>query len=162
MFNGRDLVEPGLVLVPHWRPEAEPGPDADQAWTCGASPVPAALRPQTAAALLAVIHATAMITKDFGSYKRRILRQDKSLRDHGDGMHHKSSPDVTQAVQNSASTKRASPAGEHRASIPPTPPPARASQGAIILRRFGVRPSRKVMIVGRWGLYATEMTHNHP
>jgi len=36
MFNGRDLVEPGLVLVPHWRPEAEPGPDADQAWTyCG-------------------------------------------------------------------------------------------------------------------------------
>jgi SAM-dependent methyltransferase len=34
MFNGRDLVEPGLVLVPHWR--AEPGPDADQAWTyCG-------------------------------------------------------------------------------------------------------------------------------
>jgi hypothetical protein len=24
------------VLVPHWRPEAEPGPDADQAWTyCG-------------------------------------------------------------------------------------------------------------------------------
>jgi hypothetical protein len=36
MFNGRDLVEPGLVLVPHWRPRAEPGPDADQAWTyCG-------------------------------------------------------------------------------------------------------------------------------
>ena len=36
MFNGRDLVEPGLVLVPHWRPQAEPGPDADQAWTyCG-------------------------------------------------------------------------------------------------------------------------------
>jgi len=36
LFNGRDLVEPGLVLVPHWRPETEPGPDADQAWTyCG-------------------------------------------------------------------------------------------------------------------------------
>ena len=36
MFNGRDLVEPGLVLVPHWRPEAEPRPEADQAWTyCG-------------------------------------------------------------------------------------------------------------------------------
>jgi hypothetical protein len=40
MFNGRDLVEPGLVLVPHWRPDAEPGPDADQAWTyCGVAPV---------------------------------------------------------------------------------------------------------------------------
>jgi hypothetical protein len=40
MFNGRDLVEPGLVLVPHWRPQAEPGPDADQAWTyCGVAPV---------------------------------------------------------------------------------------------------------------------------
>jgi hypothetical protein len=36
MFNGRDLVEPGLVLVSRWRPDAEPGPDADQAWTyCG-------------------------------------------------------------------------------------------------------------------------------
>jgi hypothetical protein len=36
MFGGRELVEPGLVLVPRWRPEAEPGPDADQAWTyCG-------------------------------------------------------------------------------------------------------------------------------
>jgi hypothetical protein len=36
MFGGRELVEPGLVLVPHWRPEAEPGPDAGQAWTyCG-------------------------------------------------------------------------------------------------------------------------------
>jgi hypothetical protein len=40
LFNGRDLVEPGLVLVPHWRPEAEPGPDADQAWTyCGVAQV---------------------------------------------------------------------------------------------------------------------------
>jgi SAM-dependent methyltransferase len=40
MFNGRDPVEPGLVLVPHWRPDAEPGPDADQAWTyCGVAPV---------------------------------------------------------------------------------------------------------------------------
>jgi len=36
LFNGRELVEPGLVLVSRWRPEAEPGPDADQAWTyCG-------------------------------------------------------------------------------------------------------------------------------
>jgi len=36
MFSGRDLVEPGLVLVSRWRPDAEPGPDADQAWTyCG-------------------------------------------------------------------------------------------------------------------------------
>jgi SAM-dependent methyltransferase len=40
LFNGRNLVEPGLVLVPHWRPDAEPGPDADQAWTyCGVAPV---------------------------------------------------------------------------------------------------------------------------
>jgi S-adenosyl methyltransferase len=40
MFNGRDVVEPGLVLVSRWRPEAEPGPDADQAWTyCGVAPV---------------------------------------------------------------------------------------------------------------------------
>ena len=40
MFNGRDLVEPGLVLVSRWRPDAEPGPDADQAWTyCGVAPV---------------------------------------------------------------------------------------------------------------------------
>ena len=36
MFNGRELVDPGLVLVSRWRPDTEPGPDADQAWTyCG-------------------------------------------------------------------------------------------------------------------------------
>ena len=35
LFNGRGLVEPALVLVPHWRSEAAPGPDADQAWTYG-------------------------------------------------------------------------------------------------------------------------------
>jgi len=35
MYNGRDLVQPGLVLVSRWRPEREPGPDADQAWTYG-------------------------------------------------------------------------------------------------------------------------------
>ena len=40
MFNGRDLVEPGLVLVSRWRPDGEPGPEADQAWTyCGVAPV---------------------------------------------------------------------------------------------------------------------------
>jgi hypothetical protein len=36
MFGGRELVEPGLVLVSRWRPDAEPGPEADAAWTyCG-------------------------------------------------------------------------------------------------------------------------------
>jgi SAM-dependent methyltransferase len=36
MFNGRELVEPGLVLVSYWRPEGgEPGPDADRAWAYG-------------------------------------------------------------------------------------------------------------------------------
>jgi hypothetical protein len=40
MFNGREPVEPGLVLVSRWRPQAQPGPDADQAWTyCGVAPV---------------------------------------------------------------------------------------------------------------------------
>jgi hypothetical protein len=40
MFNGRELVDPGLVLVSRWRPDGEPGPDADQAWTyCGVAPV---------------------------------------------------------------------------------------------------------------------------
>jgi hypothetical protein len=37
MFNGRDLVDPGLVLVSYWRPEGgDPGPDADKAWVYGA------------------------------------------------------------------------------------------------------------------------------
>jgi S-adenosyl methyltransferase len=35
MCDGRDLVQPGLVLVSRWRPETEPRPDADQAWTYG-------------------------------------------------------------------------------------------------------------------------------
>ena len=36
MFNGRELVEPGLVLVSRWRPEGrDPGPDADRAWAYG-------------------------------------------------------------------------------------------------------------------------------
>jgi hypothetical protein len=40
MFRGRELVDPGLVLVSYWRPDEEPGPDADQAWTyCGVAPV---------------------------------------------------------------------------------------------------------------------------
>ena len=40
MFNGKTPVDPGLVLVSHWRPDGEPGPDADQAWTyCGVAPV---------------------------------------------------------------------------------------------------------------------------
>lgn len=40
MFNGRTPVDPGLVLVSQWRPDSEPGPNADQAWTyCGVAPV---------------------------------------------------------------------------------------------------------------------------
>ena len=36
MFNGRPLVDPGLVLVSHWRPEGgDPGPNADRAWVYG-------------------------------------------------------------------------------------------------------------------------------
>ena len=36
MFNGRELVEPGLVLVSYWRPEGgDPGADADRAWAYG-------------------------------------------------------------------------------------------------------------------------------
>jgi S-adenosyl methyltransferase len=36
MFNGRGLVDPGLVLVSYWRPEGGgPGPDADKAWVYG-------------------------------------------------------------------------------------------------------------------------------
>ncbi len=36
MFNGRELVEPGLVLVSHWRPEGGvPDANADRAWTYG-------------------------------------------------------------------------------------------------------------------------------
>ena len=33
MFNGRELIDPGLVLVSYWRPDGgEPGPNADRAW----------------------------------------------------------------------------------------------------------------------------------
>jgi S-adenosyl methyltransferase len=36
MFNGRELVTPGLVLVSYWRPEGgDPGPNADRAWVYG-------------------------------------------------------------------------------------------------------------------------------
>lgn len=40
MFNGRELIDPGLVLVPHWRPDGPVSPEADQAWTyCGVARV---------------------------------------------------------------------------------------------------------------------------
>jgi len=36
MFNGRELVDPGLVLVSRWRPDGdEPEPNADRAWAYG-------------------------------------------------------------------------------------------------------------------------------
>ncbi len=36
MFNGRELIDPGLVLVSYWRPDgADPGPNADRAWAYG-------------------------------------------------------------------------------------------------------------------------------
>jgi hypothetical protein len=35
LFNDRDLIEPGLVLVPYWRPDSPPGPNADRAWAYG-------------------------------------------------------------------------------------------------------------------------------
>jgi SAM-dependent methyltransferase len=36
MFNGRELVDPGLVLVSHWRPDGGViSPNADRAWTYG-------------------------------------------------------------------------------------------------------------------------------
>jgi hypothetical protein len=36
LFNGRELVDPGLVLVSYWRPDGgEPGPNADRAWAYG-------------------------------------------------------------------------------------------------------------------------------
>ena len=35
MFGGRELVDPGLVLVSRWRPEGDPGPNAGRAWTYG-------------------------------------------------------------------------------------------------------------------------------
>jgi SAM-dependent methyltransferase len=35
MFGGRELIEPGLVLVSRWRPDEDPGPNADRAWAFG-------------------------------------------------------------------------------------------------------------------------------
>jgi len=35
MFNGRELLDPGLVLVNYWRPATSPGPNAGQAWAYG-------------------------------------------------------------------------------------------------------------------------------
>ena len=35
MFGGRELVAPGLVLVSRWRPDRDPGLNADRAWAYG-------------------------------------------------------------------------------------------------------------------------------
>jgi hypothetical protein len=36
MFNGRELVSPGLVLVSYWRPDGgQPDSNADRAWGYG-------------------------------------------------------------------------------------------------------------------------------
>jgi hypothetical protein len=35
MFNGRELLDPGLVLVNYWRPDIGPGPNAGRAWAYG-------------------------------------------------------------------------------------------------------------------------------
>lgn len=35
-FDGFDLIEPGLVKVPYWRPDGAELPDADQVWVLGA------------------------------------------------------------------------------------------------------------------------------
>lgn len=35
MFNGRELLDPGLVLVNYWRATTSPGPNADRAWAYG-------------------------------------------------------------------------------------------------------------------------------
>ena len=36
MFNGRELIDPGLVLVSYWRPDGgDPGPNAERAWAYG-------------------------------------------------------------------------------------------------------------------------------
>jgi hypothetical protein len=35
LFGGRELLDPGLVLVNYWRPDEEPGPNADRGWAYG-------------------------------------------------------------------------------------------------------------------------------
>jgi hypothetical protein len=35
-FTGLDLIEPGLVQVPHWRPDEPGAPEASKAWVLGA------------------------------------------------------------------------------------------------------------------------------
>ena len=35
-FTGLELVEPGLVQVPHWRPDEPESPDAGKVWVLGA------------------------------------------------------------------------------------------------------------------------------
>jgi SAM-dependent methyltransferase len=40
LFNGRRLVDPGLVQVSYWRPDGgDPGPNADRAWAYGGAAV---------------------------------------------------------------------------------------------------------------------------
>jgi hypothetical protein len=35
MFNGHDLIEPGLVQISYWRPDGPPEPNADRVWAYG-------------------------------------------------------------------------------------------------------------------------------
>jgi SAM-dependent methyltransferase len=35
LFDGFDLVDPGLVQIPWWRPDADPEPDSDRIWIYG-------------------------------------------------------------------------------------------------------------------------------
>jgi len=36
MFNVRELIDPGLVLVSYWRPDGDhPAPNADRVWAYG-------------------------------------------------------------------------------------------------------------------------------
>jgi hypothetical protein len=35
LFGGHELIDPGLVLVSRWRPDGDPGVNADRAWTYG-------------------------------------------------------------------------------------------------------------------------------
>ena len=35
LFNGQELIEPGLVQVSYWRPDGAPDPNADRVWALG-------------------------------------------------------------------------------------------------------------------------------
>lgn len=35
MFNGRELIEPGLVQVSYWRPDGPPDPNANRVFAYG-------------------------------------------------------------------------------------------------------------------------------